>query len=285
MLPVHTWLPDAASEATPATSVLLVGVLDKVGTFGMIRLCLPLFPDAAKWATPMVIVLRGHLDHLRRAAGHRADRHHAADRLHLGEPLRLHRARHLRDDQLGPERRRRSTWSTTASRPRRMFLIAAMLVKRRGSRRIADFGGWQRLTPLLAGTFLVAGLSSLALPGLSTLRQRVPGAGRDVLALQGGGRLRGDRHRAGRALHPADVPADDDRAQARGRVRGPDAGHAAPRGVGGRADHRDPARARLLPEAGARRHLARRSTRTMQQVGVTDPAPTNAVPAAEGTSK
>ena len=57
MVPVHTWLPDAAAEAPPATAVLLVGVLDKVGTFGMIRLCLPLFPDAAKWATPAIIVL------------------------------------------------------------------------------------------------------------------------------------------------------------------------------------------------------------------------------------
>ena len=52
MFPVHTWLPDAASEAPPPVAVLLVGVLDKVGTFGMIRFCLPLFPDAAKWATP-----------------------------------------------------------------------------------------------------------------------------------------------------------------------------------------------------------------------------------------
>ena len=44
--PVHTWLPDAAAEAPPGGAVLLVGVLDKVGTFGMIRFCLPLFPDA-----------------------------------------------------------------------------------------------------------------------------------------------------------------------------------------------------------------------------------------------
>ena len=55
--PVHTWLPDAAAEAPPGGAVLLVGVLDKVGTFGMIRFCLPLFPDAAKWATPAIITL------------------------------------------------------------------------------------------------------------------------------------------------------------------------------------------------------------------------------------
>ena len=57
MWPVHTWLPDAATEATPATAVLLVGVLDKVGTFGMIRFCLQLFPEASQWATPVVIAL------------------------------------------------------------------------------------------------------------------------------------------------------------------------------------------------------------------------------------
>lgn len=57
MWPVHTWLPQAASEARPATSVLLVGVLDKVGTFGMIRFCLQLFPEASQWATPAVMVL------------------------------------------------------------------------------------------------------------------------------------------------------------------------------------------------------------------------------------
>jgi len=53
LFPVHTWLPDAAAEAPPGGAVLLVGVLDKVGTFGMIRFCLPLFPDASRWATPV----------------------------------------------------------------------------------------------------------------------------------------------------------------------------------------------------------------------------------------
>ena len=47
MFPVHTWLPDAAQAATPGTSVLLVSILDKIGTFGMIRFCLGLFPEAS----------------------------------------------------------------------------------------------------------------------------------------------------------------------------------------------------------------------------------------------
>ncbi|MFM6841684.1 MAG: NuoM family protein, partial [Candidatus Planktophila sp.] len=55
--PLHTWLPDAAKAGTPGTSVLLLGVLDKVGTFGMIRFCITIFPDASKTFTPVIIVL------------------------------------------------------------------------------------------------------------------------------------------------------------------------------------------------------------------------------------
>ena len=57
MVPVHTWLPTVAQEATPGTSVLLVSILDKIGTFGMLRFCLGLFPEASQWATPVVLVL------------------------------------------------------------------------------------------------------------------------------------------------------------------------------------------------------------------------------------
>jgi NADH-quinone oxidoreductase subunit M len=50
LVPFHTWLPDAGAEAPVGGAVLLVGVLDKVGTFGFLRYCLPLFPDASRWA-------------------------------------------------------------------------------------------------------------------------------------------------------------------------------------------------------------------------------------------
>jgi NADH-quinone oxidoreductase subunit M len=167
MVPVHTWLPDAASEAPPVVSVLLVGVLDKVGTFGMIRFCLPLFPGAAKWATPVVIVFAlvsiiygallaiGQTDILRLIA-YTSVSHFGFIVLgifamtspgHSGSVLYM--INH--------------GFSTAA-----LFLVAAFLLRRRGSRNIADFGGWQRVTPLIAGSFLVAGLSSLALPGLSS---------------------------------------------------------------------------------------------------------------------
>ena len=57
MVPLHTWLPDTAEQATPGTSVLLIGVLDKIGTYGMISLVLPLFPEASAWAAPVIVVL------------------------------------------------------------------------------------------------------------------------------------------------------------------------------------------------------------------------------------
>ena len=76
--------PTPPTRPRPGTAVLLVSMLDKVGTFGMIRFCLQLFPEASQWATPVVIALAVICDPLRRAAGHRPERHHAADRLHLG---------------------------------------------------------------------------------------------------------------------------------------------------------------------------------------------------------
>jgi len=167
MWPVHTWLPDAASEARPATAVLLVGVLDKVGTFGMLRFCLGFFPEASTWATPVVITLAvisviygallaiGSRDMMRLIA-FTSISHFGfivmgifAMTTTAGAGSALYMVNH---------------GFATAG----LFLIAGFLVARHGSQRIADYGGWQRVTPVLAGTFLVAGLSSLALPGLAS---------------------------------------------------------------------------------------------------------------------
>ena len=165
MFPFHTWLPDAASEAKPATATLLVGVLDKVGTYGMIRFCLQLFPEASTWATPVVITLAvisvlygallaiGQTDIMRLIA-YTSISHFGFIVLGIfamtttgGSGSTLYMVNH---------------GFTTAA----LFLFAAMLIQRRGSKRIADYGGWQRVTPALAGAFLIAGLSGLGLPGL-----------------------------------------------------------------------------------------------------------------------
>src|SRR5690606_12114581 len=55
--PFHTWLPDAGGAAPAGAAALLVGVMDKVGTFGILRYCLPLFPDASRYFAPMALAL------------------------------------------------------------------------------------------------------------------------------------------------------------------------------------------------------------------------------------
>ena len=100
--PFHRWLPDAAVEATPASAVLMMAIMDKVGTFGMLRYCLQLFPDASTYFRPLIITLGRDRHRLRRDPGDRPDRRDAADRLHVDLALRLHHPRHLRDDDAGP---------------------------------------------------------------------------------------------------------------------------------------------------------------------------------------
>jgi NADH-quinone oxidoreductase subunit M len=165
--PVHTWLPDAAAEAPPGGAVLLVGVLDKVGTFGMLRFCLPLFPDASRWATPVVITLCvigilygallaiGQTD-LKRLIAYTSISHFGFIAMGIFAMTT--------QGQSGSTLYMFNHGFSTAA----LFLIAGFLISRRGSRLIADYGGVQRVAPVLAGTFLVAGLSSLALPGLSS---------------------------------------------------------------------------------------------------------------------
>lgn len=165
--PFHTWLPDAAAEAPPGGAVMLVGVLDKIGTYGMIAYCLPLFPDASVWARPVVIVLAvigivygalvaiGQADIIRLVA--------YTSISHFGF-IALGIFAMTTQSQSGSTLYMLSHGFSTAG----LFLIAGMLVARRGSRRIADFGGVQSVAPLLAGSFLLAGLSSLALPGFSS---------------------------------------------------------------------------------------------------------------------
>jgi NADH-quinone oxidoreductase subunit M len=165
--PFHTWLPDAAAEATPGSAVLLVGVLDKVGTFGMLRYCLLLFPSASKYFTPAIIVLAvigilygallaiGQTD-IKRLIAYTSVSHFGFITLGLFAMTT--------QGQSGSTLYMVNHGFSTAA----LFLIAGFLISRRGSRLIADYGGVQSVAPILAGTFLVAGLSGLALPGLST---------------------------------------------------------------------------------------------------------------------
>ncbi len=167
MFPVHTWLPDTAEQAPVGTSVLLVGVLDKVGTFGMLTLCLPLFPAASRWAAPVIIVLAvisilygallaiGQQDLLRLIA-YTSVSHFGF--IVLG--IFAFTSVSIQGASLYMVNHGLSTGA--------LFLVSGFLIARTGSSRIADHGGLQKVVPVLAGTFLVAGLSALSLPGLST---------------------------------------------------------------------------------------------------------------------
>jgi NADH-quinone oxidoreductase subunit M len=165
--PFHTWLPDAATAAQPGAAVLLVGVLDKVGTFGMLRYSLELFPAGARYFTPLVITLAvigilygaivaiGQTD-MKRLIAYTSVSHFGFIALGIfvlttqGQSgATLYMVNH--------------GFATGA-----LFLIAGFLISRRGSQRIADYGGVQKVAPIMAGLFLVAGLATLSLPGLST---------------------------------------------------------------------------------------------------------------------
>ena len=165
--PLHTWLPDAAKSATPGTSVLLLGVLDKVGTFGMIRYCVELFPDASRTFTPLIITLSviSIIYGAFLAIGQKDIKGLIAftSISHFGFITMGIFAMTSQGNSGATLYMLNHGFSTAA-----LFLTAGWMISRRGSSTISDFGGLQRVTPVLAWSFFIAGLSSLALPGLSS---------------------------------------------------------------------------------------------------------------------
>ncbi len=165
--PFHTWLPDAATSAQPGAAVLLVGVLDKVGTFGMIRYCLDLFPSAAHFFTPLVIVLSvvgilyGAVVAIGQADIKRLIAYTSVSHMGL---ITLGIFAMTSQGQAGATLYMVNHGFATGA----LFILAGFMVSRRKSHLIADYGGVQKVAPVLAGLFLVAGLAGLALPGLST---------------------------------------------------------------------------------------------------------------------
>ncbi|QIX28114.1 NADH-quinone oxidoreductase subunit M [Nocardioides sp. JQ2195] len=166
LFPVHTWLPDTTAAATPGTSVLLICVLDKIGTYGMLRFCLGLFPEASKWATPVVVVLAlisiiyGALiaigqDDMLRLIGLTSLSHFGF--IVLGVFVMNSQG------MTGATFYMFNHGLATAV----LFLVAGYLIRRRGSTLISDHGGVEKVAPVLAGLFLVGGLGTLGLPGLS----------------------------------------------------------------------------------------------------------------------
>ena len=164
--PLHTWLPNAMGEATPGVAVLITAVVDKVGTFAMLRYCLYLFPNASRTFAPAILVLAliGIIYGALLAVGQKDIKRLIAfaSISHFGFIIMGIFAM-TSQAQAGATLYMVNHGISTAL----LLLVAGFLMSRRGSRLIGDYGGVQKVAPILAGTFLIGGLATLSLPGLA----------------------------------------------------------------------------------------------------------------------
>lgn len=164
MFPVHTWLPDAHTEAPTAGSVILAGVLLKMGTYGFIRFAIPLFPAAAIDAIPLMSILAvigiiyGAIVSMMQPDLKRLIAFSSVS--HLGYVMLGIFAFNMQGVQGGIYQMLDHGISTGG-----LFLIVGMIYERRHTRMIADFGGLSKVMPIFAVFFMIITLSSIALPG------------------------------------------------------------------------------------------------------------------------
>lgn len=166
MFPFHTWLPDAHVEAPTAGSVILAGVLLKMGAYGFLRFSLPLFPDASRRFMPMMIALAlisivyGALVSLMQKDMKKLIAYSSVS--HMGfvmlgifafTPMALK----------GAIIQMINHGISTGA----LFLIVGVIYERRHTRLIADFGGLSARMPVYAAVFLIVTMSSIGLPGLN----------------------------------------------------------------------------------------------------------------------
>ncbi|MBI4588882.1 MAG: NADH-quinone oxidoreductase subunit M [Candidatus Rokubacteria bacterium] len=166
MFPFHTWLPDAHVEAPTAGSVILAGVLLKMGTYGFLRFCLPLFPQASLAATPWIFLLA--------LIGIIYGAWVSMVQPDLKKLVAYSSVSHLGFVVLGlftltPQgivggliQMVNHGLSTGA-----LFLLVGILYERRHTRLIAEFGGLWQVVPAFSALLMIVALSSLGLPGLN----------------------------------------------------------------------------------------------------------------------
>ena len=166
LFPFHTWLPDAHVEAPTAGSVILAGVLLKMGTYGFLRFCLPLFPDASIRFAPWVFALA--------VIGIVYGAWVSTVQPDLKKLVAYSSVSHLGFVMVG-------LFTLTAQglvggiiqminhglSTGALFLLVGMIYERRHTRLIADFGGLWKVVPALSVLFLIVTLSSIGLPGLN----------------------------------------------------------------------------------------------------------------------
>ena len=166
MFPFHTWLPDAHVEAPTAGSVILAGILLKMGTYGFLRFAMPLFPDAARHYTPLVMVLAiigiiyGALVALVQPDLKKLVAYSSVS--HLGFVMLGIFALNT-VGIIGAMVIMISHGLSTGA----LFLTVGMIYERRHTRMIADFGGLWKVIPVFGTFFLIFTLASIGLPGTS----------------------------------------------------------------------------------------------------------------------
>lgn len=167
LVPLHTWLPVSGAEGPIGTTVLLVGILDKVGTFGFLRYCLPMFPDASRNLAPLILVLA--------VIGIFYAAFQAIGQDDMKKLVTYTSIAHFGYIALGIFV---FTTQGAAGAVLYMFnhgiatglllLAVGMIVARGRSRQISHYGGLFRAAPLLAGITVIAGMAGLALPGTNS---------------------------------------------------------------------------------------------------------------------
>jgi NADH-quinone oxidoreductase subunit M len=166
LFPFHTWLPDAHVEAPTAGSVILAGVLLKMGTYGLVRFAFPLFPLAAAYFAPALGVLAvvgivyGALVAMVQPDMKKLVAYSSVS--HLGFVVLGIAAMNTQGVQGAVYQMLNHGVSTGG-----LFLIVGMLSDRRHTRLIAEFGGLKKVMPHLVAVFLIVTLSSIGLPGLN----------------------------------------------------------------------------------------------------------------------
>ena len=166
MFPLHTWLPDAHVEAPTAGSVILAGVLLKMGAYGFLRFSLPLFPEATLDLLPILSVLAiigiiyGAMvafaqDDLKKLVAY-------SSVSHLGLVMLGIFVLNIQGIEGGIYQMLNHGLSTGA-----LFLIVGMIYDRRHTKLIAEFGGISKVMPIFAAFFMISTLSSIGLPILN----------------------------------------------------------------------------------------------------------------------
>ncbi|PYM06490.1 MAG: Fe-S-binding domain-containing protein, partial [Candidatus Rokuibacteriota bacterium] len=155
LFPFHTWLPDAHVEAPTAGSVILAGVLLKMGTYGFLRFCLPLFPDASFRFAPWMFALA--------VIGIIYGAWVSTVQPDLKKLVAYSSVTLTQQGLVGGIVQMVNHGLSTGA----LFLMVGMIYERRHTRAIADFGGLWQVIPAFSALFLIVSLSSLGLPGLN----------------------------------------------------------------------------------------------------------------------